>query len=383
MRNFITYITAILIILLFSGCTNNTNSEISSHAYVESDNSEVTSSEIVTSESTTTSQATTAVTTTTSTTVATTTTIATTKSTTAKPVTTTKPTVTTTKAPATTTKPPVTTAAPAVVVIPNVLVPTSPGSEIYSTTLATIDVSNKSSGYFTAKYTGSSSTVKMLVTKDGVKYTYSLNSSGQTEVFPLQMGSGNYNIFIGELVSGTSYSMAIQQDISVSISNSNSVFLYPNQQVNFNQGSNAVNKSAEVCAGKTTDLEKIGAIFTYVTSNIVYDKNLAQQVTSGAIKSYTPYPDETLRTKKGICYDYAALFAAMTRAQGIPTKLVMGYATPDSLYHAWNEVYTVITSYSIHYTKLYETVNKTRYGQRKRRWPCQRSSTVFTEQRQA
>ena len=100
-------------------------------------------------------------------------------------------------APVATTKPPVTTAAPAVVVIPNVLVPTSPGSEIYSTTLATIDVSNKSSGYFTARYTGSSSTVKMLVTKDGVKYTYSLNSSGQTEVFPLQMGSGNYNIFIG------------------------------------------------------------------------------------------------------------------------------------------------------------------------------------------
>ena len=38
-----------------------------------------------------------------------------------------------------------------------------------------------------------------------------------------------------------------------------------------------------------------------------------------------PSVDETLKTKKGICFDYAALMTAMLRSQGIPTKLEIGY----------------------------------------------------------
>ena len=33
----------------------------------------------------------------------------------------------------------------------------------------------------------------------------------------------------------------------------------------------------------------------------------------------------------------SAMAAAMLRSQGVPTKLVIGYA--DQTYHAWNEVY--------------------------------------------
>ena len=55
---------------------------------------------------------------------------------------------------------------------------------------------------------------------------------------------------------------------------------------------------------------------------------------------YQPDPDETMKTGKGICFDYAALAAAMLRSQGIPTKLIFGYVSPDDLYHAWNMFYT-------------------------------------------
>lgn len=335
----------IIALFLLTGCADNTNISDSESSFLtdpSTTSSATTSSSVVsseisqTSETTVTTQATTSIGTTLQ------------SSVTEKPITTTKPVITTpaTTKPVTTTKAPVvTTTAPPVVIVPIVLVPTSSGAEIYSNSLVSVDTSNKSEGYFTVKYTGASKSVKMLVTKDGVKYSYTINTQGQTEVFPFQMGNGNYNIFIGELVSGSSYAMAIQQDISVNISNSNSVFLYPNQQVNFNQNSSVVTKSAEICAGKASDLDKIGAIFTYITDNVVYDKNKASQVTSGQITSYIPNPDETLRTKQGICYDYAALFASMTRAQGIPTKLVMGYATADSLYHAWNEVYTPQTGW--------------------------------------
>lgn len=49
--------------------------------------------------------------------------------------------------------------------------------------------------------------------------------------------------------------------------------------------------------------------------------------------------EETFETQKGICYDYAALFAAMLRSQGIPTKLMKGFTDNVDEYHAWNEVW--------------------------------------------
>ena len=59
------------------------------------------------------------------------------------------------------------------------------------------------------------------------------------------------------------------------------------------------------------------------------------------VTGYLPDPDETLSTKKGICYDYAALAAAMLRSQGIPTKLITGYVSSggSELYHAWNMIW--------------------------------------------
>ena len=35
----------------------------------------------------------------------------------------------------------------------------------------------------------------------------------------------------------------------------------------------------------------------------------------------------------------------MLRSQGIPTKIVFGYVSPDDLYHAWNMFYTEETGW--------------------------------------
>ena len=275
----------------------------------------------------------------------------------------TKPVIT--NPPKTTTTIATTTAPPAQIVVPTIYVPTSPGTEVYSSNGAIIDVSNKSKGYFTAKYTGTESSPCVYVCKDSATFFYNLNSQGKAEVFPLQAGNGTYTIIVGNLLSGSQLATTLEKNVNVSISNSLSPFLYPNQVVNFSQSSACVYKSAEVCAGKNTDIEKIGAIFKYVTSNIAYDTAEANAVIAGTIKNYIPDPDEVLRTKKGICYDYASLFAAMTRAQGIPTKLVKGYLGPDGLYHAWNEVYTNSTGWitvEIKATPGYNTLDPTFYA---------------------
>ena len=80
-------------------------------------------------------------------------------------------------------------------------------------------------------------------------------------------------------------------------------------------------------------------------NNISYDRVLASSITSGELKAYIPNPDRTLSTGKGICYDYAALMAAMLRSQGIPTRLIMGQVPQG--YHAWNEVYLQGTGWVI------------------------------------
>ncbi len=50
---------------------------------------------------------------------------------------------------------------------------------------------------------------------------------------------------------------------------------------------------------------------------------------------------DVLKTKRGDCNEHATLFAGLSRAAGIPTKVVLGlvYLSGKFYYHAWNEVY--------------------------------------------
>lgn len=88
-------------------------------------------------------------------------------------------------------------------------------------------------------------------------------------------------------------------------------------------------KAKELAKGKEDALSIVKSIYHYVVKNVKYDDDKAKNVQKG----YLPSVDETLETKKGICFDYAALMTAMLRSQGIPTKLEIGYS--GSVYHAW------------------------------------------------
>lgn len=233
---------------------------------------------------------------------------------------------------------------PIPVVIPDMAIPTSPGTDCEVNEKGVIDFSNASFGYVSAKYTGSVSKIKFRITVGGKDYDYNLIPN-KTEYFPLSEGNGSYTMTIYENTSGTRYSAAVQRkNFPVSISNSLSPFLYPNQYSTYNSSSACVYKAAEVCAGKTGDIEKIAAIFMWITDNVSYDYALADSVKAGSTKTYVPNPENTYNSRKGICFDYASLMCAMLRSQGIPTRLVMGYASPD-IWHAWNEVYTTETGW--------------------------------------
>lgn len=214
-----------------------------------------------------------------------------------------------------------------------VRIPTANGTITYGTNTVHIDASNSKDGYIMMKYTGKAPRIKVRI-KQTVEYTYDLNTTGKFETFPLTEGSGNYTISVFENVKDKMYSTAYTKQINVKMKDANSTFLYPNQFCKYNSSTKAVKTGDELVKGLTDTLEKVEVIYKYAVDNITYDYQKAKTVQSG----YLPKVDETLRTKKGICFDYSALMTTMLRTQNIPTKLVIGYA--GSTYHAWISVYT-------------------------------------------
>lgn len=214
--------------------------------------------------------------------------------------------------------------------------PKASGTTAYAGNGVVIDASNLSEGYVMVKCTSSAPRLKLMVVSPSQTFNYDLNKEGRYEVFPLQAGDGEYRLRVMENISGTRYRELFSVTVSVRLTNAFSPFLYPSQYVSFTADSQAVKKSYELCAGVNSDLGKIERIYTYITGHVVYDTEKAATVKSG----YLPDVDETLRTEKGICFDYAALMAAMLRAQNIPTQLAIGTVAPGDVSHAWNLVYT-------------------------------------------
>lgn len=212
------------------------------------------------------------------------------------------------------------------------------GARTLENDIACVDISDADSGVVKVSYKGSCGNVKVRITMGENVYDYCLY--GGSAVYPLQSGSGEYNVKVLENISGKTYAIALDESFSADDISEFSPYLLPTQYINYSQTDSCVKKAAELCAGCDSDAEKIAAIFAYVTDNISYDKQLAASVKSG----YIPDPDSTLAKGTGICFDYASLFAAMCRSQSIPTKLVMGYVQ-GNMYHAWNEVYTKETGW--------------------------------------
>lgn len=198
-----------------------------------------------------------------------------------------------------------------------------------------LDVSAVEYGYF-AVSAHSDSRLKLQVLKDEDKYTYDIASDGTVSFFPLQCGSGEYTIRVMENIVDSKYTELYSTICEVSLKDEFQPFIRSSDYAGFDESSQSVKTAAELAGSCENEPEIVAAVYDYVCDNIVYDSEKAAAVTSG----YMPVPDDTLKEKKGICFDYASLAAAMLRSQGIPTKLVFGYVSPDDLYHAWNMFYT-------------------------------------------
>ncbi|MGX8834624.1 transglutaminase-like domain-containing protein [Amedibacillus sp. YH-ame6] len=202
--------------------------------------------------------------------------------------------------------------------------------------IVNIDVSNVNQGYLCATLQRDpGKKVKLSITKDDAGNSpYDLMVVGKNETFPFASGSGTYLVRILLNTTGDMYSVLFTQYIDVSLENEQIPFLYPNQIVDYKTDSKAIHKAFELTKKDTTVLQRIATLYNYVVDTIAYDDEKADQVDDIYV---LPVVDETLDTKKGICFDYAALLTAMLRSQQIPTRLVTGNTSIE--YHAWVEVY--------------------------------------------
>ena len=217
-----------------------------------------------------------------------------------------------------------------IVVAIGINLPEATGKTVKKDGKMTIDCSNMSEGYVMVKSKKTSKRLKVQISTAGAKLNYDLNGNGEYEVFPLQFGSGKYQIALFENAGGKKYSKEGSVKLNVKMPNELSCFLYPNQYVPYDENTPCVVQAREMCAGMTDQGGIFKTICNYVTSNFVYDFIKSVSVKPGQL----PQIDECWNNKMGICQDLSAMTCAMLRSQGIPARLMIGTVGANT-YHAW------------------------------------------------
>jgi len=224
--------------------------------------------------------------------------------------------------------------------VPIVLMPVASGTDVESNDRVTIDYSNIADGYVMVKWTGQTTNQLrvQVIAPNEVSYAYRIEADNMFNVFPLPHGNGSYSVAALEQTADGRYAVVASVTFNVTMSSEFAPFLRPSQLIDFNESSNVVRIAADLATGRNNFLDKIAAVYDYVTSNISYDTDFAEGVISGDITSHIPDLDQVVARGRGICFDYAAVMTAMLRSQGIPTQMVHGFV--GEVYHAWINVHS-------------------------------------------
>ena len=117
------------------------------------------------------------------------------------------------------------------------------------------------------------------------------------------------------------------------------IFVYKQDNLSLTNGqatlwdTDTVKLADEICTDCDTDEEKVKAIYEWMIYNLEYDYDCNPLIQYFNVR-------KTLTSRKGICYDFAHLFAALCRSQNIPCYVVNGTKIDDANYHhTWNRIY--------------------------------------------
>ena len=138
------------------------------------------------------------------------------------------------------------------------------------------------------------------------------------------------------------------------------IFVYKQNDVSLVNGQATLWDTATVeladgiCADCDTDKEKVKAIYEWMIHNFEYDDECEPIVQYFNVR-------KTLSARKGICYDFSHLFAALCRSQNIPCYVVDGDKRKNVQYHhTWNRVYFNGSWWDVDTT--YDATSNSKYG---------------------
>ena len=100
------------------------------------------------------------------------------------------------------------------------------------------------------------------------------------------------------------------------------IFVYKQEDMSLANGqatlwdTNTLELADEICADCDTDEEKVKAIYNWMIRNFEYDYEYEPFIQYFNVR-------KTISTQKGICYDFAHLFAALCRSQNIPCFIII------------------------------------------------------------
>jgi len=199
---------------------------------------------------------------------------------------------------------------------------------------AFIDFSSAGLGHIYCAFNTKKYTLLMTEHNGVIEYT-DIKHDGTLERVSLTMGSGNYSVVIYENVSGNSFRTIEAASFTAMIENEHMPYLLPTTMVYYESSMQCIQTASWLAANESTPEDKAEAIYRWVVENVDYDFDIYGTLEAG----YIPDAEYTFLNKRGICYDFAVLFAAMCRSQQIPCKVAHGYSDNVTGFHAWNEVY--------------------------------------------
>ena len=208
--------------------------------------------------------------------------------------------------------------------------PKASGKSVKKDGKMVVDCSNISEGYIMVKAKKAGKRLKLQISTADAKLNYDLNSNGEYEVFPLQLGNGKYQVSLFENVTGKKYAKEGSVKLSVKMKDTLSCFTYPNQYVSYDENTACVKQSLAICKGMKDQAEIYRTVCKYIKDNFVYDFMKSVTVKAGQL----PDIDDCWKKKMGICQDLSAMTCAMLRCHGIPARLMIGTVGANT-YHAW------------------------------------------------
>lgn len=200
-----------------------------------------------------------------------------------------------------------------------------------------IDSSRVNEGIITVKYKGTTTdNIRVYVLHNFKSCAgYNIKDITKNTIISLTNGEGIYYI---EVVKndGRTETIIATKTIEVTSIDEFLPFLHSTYAVYWNEDMKVINTARKLTEDIYDVCERIDIIKNFVIESLYY----AADDNKDYLKwTYFPNIDEIYIEGKGVCTDFATMFAAICRSQDIPCKLITGYAGTKEELHVWVEVF--------------------------------------------